>query len=184
MNFDMEEAMSKKRQNPIHIVFLLVMLIVSGFFNGMGCGNSNNDSEIYADQLRALHEDRAMLYQNLESHFGQYWAIKSRLRDAENAYEKNRSSENLERLDAFTLEGQKLLERIEALTEEIDRVENNVIPIVKGELSEKASDDSNFKETIAIINGIKSKLNQFLGQYPEIDAIIGDTLKQQKRDAD
>lgn len=177
MNFNMEKAMNKKRQNAIHIVFVLVMLIVSGFFNSIGCENSNSDSEQYADQLRALHENRALLYHNLESHFGQYWAIKSRLRDAGNAYEKNQSLENLEKLDAFTLEGQKLLERIEALTEEIDRVENKVIPIVKSQLSEEASDDSNFKETIAIINGIKSKLNQFVGQYPEVDAIIGDTLK-------
>lgn len=176
--------MIKKRQNAIHIIFLLVMLIVSGIFNGVGCQNSNDDSKIYVDQLRALHENRALLYHNLESHFGRYWSLKSRLRDAENAYEQNRSSENLERLDDFALEGLKILERIEALKDEIDHVENEVIPIVKSKLSEEASDDSNFTETFTTINRIKSKLNQFLGQYPEIDAMIGDTLKQQKKDAD
>jgi hypothetical protein len=55
-------------------------------------------------------------------------------------------------------------------------VEIKVIPIVKSKLPEEISDDSNFADSFADVNRIKSKLNQFLWQYPEIDALMNDIL--------
>jgi len=191
--------MDAKNQSTIHIFLLLILTIAFAFSNrteaeslkrenpgsASNAANvpqtvkTNNESGKYADQLRALLEKLAELYQELQTYIEQYKVIKNELRDAKEAYAENPSSQNHARLEALESDMREILARIETLKGEIDDLENNVIPNVERKLSQEASDDSNSRkdELLAIIDRIKSEINQVSGQYPEIDALVNDKPK-------
>lgn len=174
------------------------LIIISGFFNCVegetikkvnpfSVANSAkishaeklNDSGEYAEQLRALLERLAELYLELNTYVEQFKVVKNALRAAQKDYGENPSSQNLKRLVALEKDLQKIIARIKTLRDEIDKLENILIPSARRKLSEKGHDtsDSRNEELLDTIESIKSEINQVAGQYPELDVIINDKLK-------